>query len=250
MWEIRLYAIWSTLLISLIALIWIIFLWFHQEKLKKIVIYLVSFSAWALLWDVFLHLLPEMAETWFALKSWFFMLWGILFGLVTEKIIHWNHCHMPITKNHVHHFAIMNLVWDFVHNIIDWLIIWASFLVSIPVWIATTTAVLFHEIPQEIWDFWVLVHGWFNKRKALIINLLTWLSAVIWVIIALILSNRIENLTWFLIPFAAGSFIYIAWADLIPELHKENKFWQALLQILFFLFGIGIMGIFLLSQHH
>lgn len=250
MGKIRLYAVGSTLIISLIALIGIIFLGFHQEKLKKIVIYLVSFSAWALLGDVFLHLLPEMAETWFTLKTSIFMLWGILFGLVTEKVIHRNHCHMPITKTHVHHFAIMNLIGDFVHNIIDGLIIWASYLVSIPVGIATTTAILFHEIPQEIGDFGVLIHWWFNKRKALIINLLTWLSAVIWVIIALLLSNYIENLTAFLIPFAAGSFIYIAGSDLIPELHKENKFWQATLQILCFLLGIGIMATFLFSNSH
>lgn len=250
MWQIRLYAIWSTLIISLIALIWIIFLGFQQEKLKKIVIYLVSFSAWALLGDVFLHLLPEMVETWFTLKTSIFMLGGILFGLVTEKVIHRNHCHMPITKTHIHHFAIMNLIGDFVHNIIDGLIIWASYLVSIPVGIATTAAILFHEIPQEIGDFWVLVHGWFSKKKALIINLLTWLSAIIWVIIALLISNYVVNLTSFLIPFAAGSFIYIAGADLIPELHKENKFWQASLQILFFLIGIGIMATFLLSHSH
>lgn len=250
MWQIRFYAIWSTLIVSLIALIWIIFLWFHQEKLKKVVIYLVSFSAWALLGDVFLHLLPEMAEEWFTLKTSIFMLGGILFGLITEKVIHRNHCHMPITKTHIHHFAIMNLIGDFVHNIIDGLIIWASYLVSIPVGIATTVAILFHEIPQEIWDFGVLIHGWFSKKKALIINLFTWLSAIIWVIIALLISNHVENLTSFLIPFAAGSFIYIAGSDLIPELHKENKFWQATLQILFFLIGIGIMATFLLSHSH
>jgi zinc and cadmium transporter len=191
-----------------------------------------------------------MVEEWFTLKTSIFMLVWIIFWLITEKIIHRNHCHMPITKNHVHHFAIMNLIWDFVHNIIDWLIIWASYLISIPMWIATTVAVLFHEIPQEIGDFGVLVHWWFSKKKALIINLLTWLSAIIWVVVALLLSNYIENLAWYLIPFAAGSFIYIAGADLIPELHKENKFWQATLQIFFFLLGIWIMAALLLSHSH
>ncbi|MDD3262643.1 MAG: ZIP family metal transporter [Candidatus Absconditabacteria bacterium] len=250
MGQIRFYAIGSTLIISLIALIGIIFLGFHQEKLKKIVIYLVSFSAGALLGDVFLHLLPEMVETGFTLKTSIFMLGGILFGLVTEKVIHRNHCHMPITKTHIHHFAIMNLIGDFVHNIIDGLIIGASYLVSIPVGIATTAAILFHEIPQEIGDFGVLIHGGFSKKKALTINLLTGLSAIVGVIVALLISSYVENLTSFLIPFAAGSFIYIAGADLIPELHKENKFGQASLQILFFLIGIGIMATFLLSHSH
>ncbi len=246
--NIRLYAIGSTLLISLVALIGIIFLGFHQEKLKKIVIYLVSFSAGALLGDVFIHLLPEIAEEGFSLQTSLFILAGILFWLITEKIIHRNHCHMPITKDHVHHFAIMNLVGDFVHNIIDGLIIGASYLISIPVGIATTLAVLLHEIPQEIWDFGVLIHGGMSKKKALLLNFLTGLSAIIGVIIALLINNYTHNITSFLIPFAAGSFIYIAGADLIPELHKENKTWQALLQIFSFLIGIGIMMLLLLGE--
>lgn len=250
MTEIRIYALLSSLIISLISLIGIMFLGLKQVKLKKIVIYLVSFSAWALLGDVFLHLLPEMIEVWFSIKSSFYILWGIVFGLVAEKIVHRNHCHMPITKTHIHHFAVMNLIWDFVHNIIDWLIIGASYLVSIPVGMASTIAILFHEIPQEIGDFGVLIHWWFSKKKALMVNLLTWFSAIIWVIIALLISKYVDNITGFLIPFAAGSFIYIAGADLIPELHKENKFWQALLQIIFFLFGIWIMSAFFLFHNH
>lgn len=248
MLQIRLYALWSTFIISVIALIWIIFLWLQQEKLKKIVIYLVSFSAGALMGDVFIHLLPEMVETGFSTRTSLFILSGIVFGLITEKVIHWNHCHMPITRTHVHHFAIMNLVWDFVHNMIDWLIIWASYLVSIPVGMATTIAVLLHEIPQEIWDFWVLIHGGITKNKALLLNFLTALSAIIWVIIALLINNHITNITNFLIPFAAWSFIYIAGSDLIPELHKENKLWQACLQILSFLFWIWIMMLLLLGE--
>ena len=248
MTNIRLYAIGSTFIVSLVALIGIIFLGFHQEKLKKIVIYLVSFSAGALLGDVFIHLLPEIAEEGFSIQTSLFILAGILFWLITEKIIHRNHCHMPITKNHVHHFAIMNLVGDFVHNIIDGLIIGASYLISIPVGIATTLAVLLHEIPQEIWDFWVLIHGGISKKRALSLNFLTGLSAIIGVIIALLINNYTHNITAFLIPFAAGSFIYIAGADLIPELHKENKTGQALLQILSFLIGIGVMMLLLLKE--
>lgn len=247
--NIRLYSIGSTLLISLVALIGIIFLGFHQEKLKKIVIYLVSFSAGALLGDVFIHLLPEIAEgNNFTLQSSLFILSGILFGLITEKVIHRNHCHMPITKDHVHHFAIMNLVGDFVHNIIDGLIIGASYMVSIPVGIATTLAVLLHEIPQEIWDFGVLIHGGMSKKRALLLNFLTGLSAIVGVIIALLINNYTHNITSFLIPFAAGSFIYIAGADLIPELHKENKTGQAILQILSFLIGIGVMMLLLFGE--
>ena len=249
MTSIRFYSILSVFIISLVSLIWVFTLWIKTEKLKKIVIYLVSFSAWWLLWDAFLHLLPEIVEeNWFTLQISFFILLWIIFGLITEKIIHRNHCHMPITKDHVHHFAYMNLIWDIVHNFIDWLIIWASFLVSIPFWIATSIAVLLHEIPQEIWDFGVLIHWWFTKKKALIINFLVALTSIIWVIIALSLYKYSHQLTYFLIPFAAWSFIYIASTDLIPELHKQNKTKESLLQILFFLIWIWLMSLLMFLE--
>lgn len=244
----RTYAILSAFLISIISLIWLSFVWIQENKLKKIVIYFVSFSAGALLGDVFFHLLPEMIDWGFDITISIYILLGILFGLISEKIICRNHCHMPITKHHVHNFAIMNLVGDFIHNIIDGLIIWASYLLSIPAWIATTVAVLLHEIPQEIGDFWVLIHWWFSKKKALIVNLLTGLSSIIWVIIALLLWNFSLNPIKFLIPFAAGSFIYIACTDLIPELHKKSKLSQSLLQILFFILGISIMSLLLIIE--
>lgn len=249
MTQVRLYSILSVLAISLISLVGIFTLWIKVENLKKILIYLISFSAWWLLGDAFIHLLPEVVqENWFTLQTSFFVLSWILFGLITEKVIHRNHCHMPITKTHVHPFALMNLIWDTVHNFIDWLIIGASYLISIPTWIATTIAVLLHEIPQEIGDFGVLIHWWFTRKQALLVNFLTALTAVLWVIIALSLSNYSLQLTQFLIPFAAWSFIYIAWSDLIPELHKENKLGQGLLQILCFLFWIWLMSLLIFLE--
>ncbi len=248
MQKIRLYGIVSVLIVSSIALIGIVALAIKTKKLKKFLIYMVSFSAGALFGDAFLHLLPESIEAGFSTMTAVWILGWIVFGLVTEKIIHRNHCHMPITKQHVHHFAIMNLVGDFVHNIIDGLIIGASYLASIPLGIATTTAVILHEIPQEIWDFGVLVHGWFSKKKAVLMNFLTALSSLVGLVIAFVLAGRVENIQWILLPFAMGWFIYIAGSDLIPELHKENKTWQAILQIIAFLAGIGIMSLLLLME--
>ena len=241
-----LYALISVLIVSAVALVGIVTLWLRMSLLKKIELLMVSFSAGALLGDVFFHLLPEMAEEWRLISSSLWILWWIVFGLITEKVIRRNHCHMPITKEHTHPFALMNLVWDMVHNFIDGLIIWASYLVSIPVGIATTIAVIFHEIPQEIWDFGVLVHGGFGRKKALLLNFLTALTAVVGVVIAFILSRYVTGLVNVLIPFAAGTFIYIAGSDLIPELHKENKLSQTLPQVLFFLLGIWMMSLLLL----
>lgn len=236
------YALVSVWVISVISLISIVFLWLKHQRLKKIVIYLVSLAAGALIWDVFLHLLPELIEeNGYSVAIAGYIIAGIVFSLVVEKIIHRRHCHLPTTKNHIHPFAYMNLVGDAVHNLIDWLIIGASYLVSIPVGIATTIAVIFHEIPQEIGDYGVLIHGGFSKKKAILINFLTALTAIIWVILALRLGQAVESVHTILVPFAIGSFLYIAGADLIPEMHKETARPQATVQILFFLAGVATM---------
>ncbi len=243
------YALISVFVVSLVSLVGIVTLWLRLSLLKKIVLLMVSFSAWALLGDVFFHLLPEIANpSWRPISASLWILAWIIFGLITEKIIRRNHCHMPITKQHTHPVAIMNLVWDIVHNFIDWLIIGASYLVSIPVGIATTLAVVLHEIPQEIWDFGVLIHGWFSRKKALLLNFVTALTAVVGVLLAFVLHRFVGNMVAILLPFAAGTFIYIAGSDLIPELHKENKLSQTLPQLFFFILGILIMSTLLLLE--
>jgi zinc and cadmium transporter len=140
----------------------------------------------------------------------------------------------------------MNLFGDSVHNFIDGIIIGSAYLVSFPVGLATTIAVILHEIPQEISDFGVLIYGGFSKNKAILYNFLTALTATAGAIIALILGTQVEGATKFFIPFAAGSFIYIAGADLIPELHKESNTLTSVIQFLFLLLGIGVMLLLLL----
>lgn len=249
--QIWIYTIGSVLLSSLAALLGIFTIGMKTERLKKILIYMISFSAGAMFGDAFLHLLPEVVEEHgFHLSVSLSILTGIVFFFLVEKLIHWRHCHMPITDDHVHPYAWMNLVGDGVHNFIDGIIIGTSYLVSIPVGIATTIAVILHEIPQEIADFGVLIHGGFSKTRALLINFLTALTSLFGAILALILSHYIEDLTVYMIPFAAGGFIYIAGSDLIPELHKEVKVSRSLMQILAFIFGIGVMLLLLGSHEH
>ena len=241
--KVWLYSIISVFIVSLISFSGALTLAIKKEKLKDFLIYFVSFSAGALLGDVFIHLLPEVVEEYSHSISLIFIyvLVGILSSFILEKIICWRHCHLPITKNHIHNFAWMNLWGDFFHNMIDGLTIAASFLLSIPTGIATTLAVIFHEIPQEIGDFGILLHGGFKVKKALFLNFLTALSAVIGAVISLFLNNRIENLTLFLAPFAAGNFIYIASSDLIPELHKETAIKKGVVQIVTFILGVLVM---------
>jgi len=243
------YSLASVFIVSLISFIGIISLSIKISKLKTILIYLISFSAGALLGDTFIHLLPEIIEnTGYTLYSAIYLLSGITIFFILEKIIHWQHCHMPINHEHIHPFAYMNLVGDALHNFIDGLIIAASYIASIPVGIATTIAVILHEIPQEIGDFGVLLHGGFTKAKALGINFLTGLTAIFGALIVFWLGGFIEGIQEFLIPFAAGGFIYIASSDLIPELHKETEIRRSIGQIISFILGIGIMAVLLLLE--
>ncbi|MBU3913595.1 MAG: ZIP family metal transporter [Nanoarchaeota archaeon] len=240
--EVWFYSLVSVFIVSLISLVGIFTLSIKSDKLNKILIYFVSFSAGALLADAFIHLLPEIVrESGFSLTVSLSLIAGILLFFVLEKFIKWRHCHDPECEDHIHSFAYMNIFGDVVHNFIDGLIIAASYLVSIPVGIATTLAVIFHEIPQEIGEFGLLLYGGFSKAKALLVNFLSALTAVLGAVVGLWLAGMIPNVQEIIVPIAAGGFIYIAGSDLIPEMHKETKISKSLIQILALLLGIMVM---------
>ncbi len=237
-----LYSILSVFIVSLISLIGIFTLGIKQDRLKTILIYLISFSAGALFGDAFVHLLPELIEEQgLNILSGILIILGILIFFILEKFVHWQHCHMPICENHVHSFAYMNLVGDSLHNFIDGLVIATSYIVSVQVGFATTVAVLLHEIPQEIGDFGIMLHGGFSRLKALALNFVTALTAVLGAVIGLILNNSVSNLKLIILPIAIGGFIYIAGSDLIPELHKETNIKRSIIQIITFIIGVLIM---------
>ena len=234
-----LYTILSVVIVSLISFVGILTLTIKQKNLNKFLIYFVSFAAGALFGNAFIHLIPEAIEkVGLVIQVPVYILLGITFSFIAEKIIQWRHCH---GDQKCHPFAYMNLLGDGVHNLIDGLIIASSYLVSIPIGLATTLAVIFHEIPQEVGDFGVLLHGGFTKSKALLLNFLSALTAVVGAVIALLLNNLIPNMTNFLIPFAAGTFVYIAGSDLIPELHKELSLKKSFIQLILFVLGIFVI---------
>lgn len=246
------YTIVSVLIVSLVSLVGVIGLSVKHEKLSKVLIYLISFSAGALLGDAFIHLLPEVVEkNGLTLSISFSILGGILIFFVLEKLIHWNHCHTEIIsdKKHVHPFTYTNLVGDGLHNFIDGTIIAASYLISFEAGLATTIAVVLHEIPQEIGDFAVLLHGGFSKRKALFANFLSALLAFAGALLVFFVQGFMESIEFILVPIAAGGFIYIASSDLIPELHKHShKFSRNILQLIAFVAGIAVMCLLLLLE--
>jgi zinc and cadmium transporter len=246
--QIWIYSLLSILIISLISLIGVFTIGIKTERLRKILIYFISFSAGALLGDAFFHLLPEVTEAGFSILISSSILVGIILFFSLEKLVHWQHCHMPITKTHVHPFAFMNLVGDSLHNFLDGIIIASSYLISIPAGIATSVAVLLHEIPQEIGDFGVLLHGGFTKTKALLLNFITALFALFGLILVFVLKGAVQDIEFILVSIAIGGFIYIAGSDLIPELHKETCIKNSLLQIIFLILGIIVMAGLLLIE--
>lgn len=243
MLKVWLYALGSVFLVSLISLIGIWTLTIKDKILDKILIFLVSLSAGALLGGAFIHLIPEGLESFGTGNIFFlFILIGILLFFILEKFITWHHCHDRECK--IHHpstIGPMIIIGDSLHNFIDGLIIGGSFLINIPLGIATTLAVLLHEIPQEIGDFGVLIHAGYSKKKALLLNFLSALTAIIGTVVALTVGAMSESFIAYLLPFAAGGFIYIAASDLIPELHKNFKTSTSILQVLIFILGIALM---------
>ncbi|MCK9292561.1 MAG: ZIP family metal transporter [archaeon] len=247
MLSVWLYSIISVLIVSLISLIGIITLFFKIKKMNNILLFAISFSAGALIGDAILHILPELVKDGgFTLSLSLFFIFGLIIFFILEKFIHWRHCHVPTSKKHPHPFAYMNLVGDALHNFIDGLVIGGTYLVSIPIGIATTIAVILHEIPQEIGDFGVLIHGGFTIKKALVMNFLTALTSIVGVVIALLLGQVSSTFLNIILAITAGGFIYIATADLIPELKKETNIYKSLIQLLGIFLGIGVMLILLL----
>jgi len=242
----NLLAIGAVVGVSLISLVGVIPL-VVSKRLRSWVLFLVSFSVGALLGDVFLHIVPEMAESGDIESGAEYILLGMLISFIIEKLIHWRHCHtLPDDKHehchdHHHHIGIMNLFADGLHNFIDGTLIAASFLVDTQVGIATTIAVGLHEIPQEIGDFAVLLHSGFTKKKAILFNMLSACSAIVGAVGVLLLQSAIPVAESVLLPIAAGNFLYIAGVDLIPELHKETRISNSVMQLVSIVGGIGVM---------
>jgi zinc and cadmium transporter len=235
-----LYTILAVVLVSAISLVGVFTLAIKSKNLSNILHFFVAFSTGALIGDTFMHLLPEAIEK-NSSQIWpLALIIGILFFFLLEKILRWRHCHDEACEN-PKHLGPMNLVGDGFHNIIDGILIGASFLVSPTLGLATTVAVVLHEIPQEMGDFAVLLHSGYNVKKALIYNLLSGLMAIIGAVLILIVGQSVVAITNFMIPLAAGGFLYIALSDLVPELHKETKKSTTALQVVAILFGILIM---------
>ncbi len=233
-------ALLASALISLVSLLGLLFIKIRKSKLKRELMTLVGIATGALLGDAFLHLIPESTAIIGSEKTGLMIIFGILIFFSLEKILKWRHCH-NVDCIEINQLPWISIIADSVHNLIDGLIIGSSFMISIPIGISTSLAVLMHEIPQEIGDFAVLIHSGFSIKKATLLNLASAFLSVLGVLIVWAVKD-IDKIQVELVAITAGGFIYLAASDLIPELHRhENKIKQSLWQMVSVLSGLGIM---------
>src|SRR3989344_1674738 len=207
---------------SILALIGGVVLLWREDWMRRVSLFLVSFAAGTLLGAAFFDLLPEAMEKMEGGEGVFIaIVLGILGIFMFEKILRWHHCHDEKCEERTLSSSI--LVGDSIHNFLDGIAIAAAFLVSVPTGITTTIAVFFHEVPQEIGDFGILLHAGYSKGKILVLNVLTALTTFVGAIGGYFFLSYIEGYVGYILAFASGVFIYIAASDLIPEVrHKEE----------------------------
>jgi zinc and cadmium transporter len=237
---------------------------FRESILHRSLFLLVSLAVGALFGDAIVHLIPEaFEEIGNATTTSLAILLGVIGFLALEKFLRWRHEHghgtalehtdeeIPMAdpaRQRILPLGWLVLISDGIHNFVDGILIGASYLVSIEVGIATTIAIVLHEIPHEFSDFALLIHAGFSKARALFLNFLSALVAVLGTSVALLISERVEGMVPLMVAFGAGSFLYIAGSDLVPELHKTSNLTHSFLQFLAILIGIGIMFSLLLLE--
>ncbi len=244
--KVWIYTLVSVSIVSLISLVGVFLLSFDQKRLKKILLYLVSFAVGGLFGDALIHLIPESFEQLgSSLATSIYIIVGILLFFILEKFLHWQHCHIPTSKEHIHPVATINLVGDAFHNLMDGILIGASFLAGPHIGITTTIAVILHEIPQEIGDFGILIFKGLSIPKALMLNFLSGLTAILGAVISLTIGPHVAGYSAVLLPITAGGFLYIAGSDLIPELHHGSDVTvkMSVMQFVCIVLGVAVMAL-------
>ena len=235
----------SGLLMCGIALVGSVIFLMTEATFQKVLLPLVAMSAGTLIGSAFLHLIPEGLENYQGSSEQFFLwlLAGFISFFALEQIIHWHHCRKADAscKAPLGHLI---LIGDGLHNFIGGLAVAGTFLIDIRLGITTLLAAAAHEIPQELGDFAVLIHSGWSRKSALIFNMLSGLTFLCGGLVAYGASRSLDIA--FLVPFAAGNFIYIGASDLIPEVNKHKHLKENIKNFLAVTIGLLFM---LLIKH-
>ena len=239
----------SVAAVSLISLIGLATLALDASRVRRLAGGLVGFAVGGLLGDAFLHLVPEIlaGPASASLRPPLLVVAGMMLFFVVEKLLRHRHGGLHGgAPDDVRRpaLAAINLIGDAIHNFIDGVLIAASYLVSPVLGTSTTIAVLLHEVPQELGDFGVLVHGGLSVRRAILFNLTSASLAVAGAVLTLIVGGSVGAAVGeLLLPVAAGGFIYIAAADLIPELQADRRLRALPPQMTAMALGVGLMAL-------
>jgi len=241
----------ATAIVSFFSLSGIYAISLTEKTLHRIVFVLVGFSAGTILGAVYFDLLPEAVELFENDIAFIYIALGFVTFFFLERFIYWYHGHgdrediedLPAIpgRANTREFVYLNLVGDAIHNFIDGLVIAASFISSTPVGVATTIAVIFHELPQEMGDYGILIYAGFNRKKALLLNFLVALTVVLGGVTSIFLIGVVEEVSGLLISLAAGGFIYLGASELIPELHQQKTLSRSVIQFIAFLLGMTLI---------
>lgn len=212
---------------------------FHERFAKTFAHRALGFAIGALIGVSFFDIIPKAVEALGNRTAFLFVVGGIVLFFVLEKFLFWYHCHDGTCA--VHTFTHLILLGDAVHNAIDGVMIGLSFLVSIPLGIATTAAVIFHEIPQEIADFGVLMLGGYSRTRALWYNFLISLTTIAGALLAYIFGGALGGILPYALAGIGGNFLYIALTDLMPEVHEETPPRHMFGQLVLIIAGIALM---------
>lgn len=228
----------SVTIVSLISLIGILFVGVRESIMKRLNIALLGFATGAMIGGALLHMLPEALEE-CGPSAFQYTALGIVSFFIMEKFLYWRHCHDGECP--VHSFVYLNLLGDGLHNLLDGMVIAASFLHSYELGVSATLAIILHEIPQELGDFGVSIYGGLSRSRALLLNFVSAITAVLGSLIAYHTAFHTQETILKLIPFAAGGFLYIASTDLMPELHKRSSLKDSINQLIMVLAGLSVI---------
>ena len=266
--------------IGCLSLVGLFMISIREKTLDNVLFILVAFATGTIFATALFDLIPESLHHLEEINAggagldqslmFIFIIIGFVMFFILERFIYWFHghahekeeklvCYDKMTEGNnisiieepkIKNFALLNLIGDGLHNFLDGIIIMIGFISGIGNGVIITLAVAFHEFPQEIGDFGILVYGGFSKKKALFFNFLSAMVALLGGLFAFILSDNFESFNFFFLAFSGGGFLYLAGTELMPELLKEKNLKKSIIQALIFIGGlILIISLVILLPH-
>ncbi len=232
---------------GLVSLSGAVLLSLKEQWLTRLLIYLVAFAAGAMLGNSFFHLLPEAYAHLRASETAWMCMGGFLAFFLLEQLLH---THAGGHTRPVKHYAYLSLYADSIHNFTDGILIASAWMAGPEAGMATTTAVVLHELPQEVSDLGILLKAGFTWRKSLLFNFYASCTSVLGAALTLWLGERLGQWSAYALPFAAGGFLYLAATALLPEIMKHKSRRNTWTCLLCLLAGIIAMSCFATKGVH